>query len=154
MKKKHGKRLEGTSFNIRYSWFHWFKTWAKLHNLKVNGEAVSADMAAVQEFPETIWETIGEGKYLFKQVFNVGKTELYWKRMPDESYISNEEKLMPGFKAAKIRNSTVWWQYFWSCKAKLLLVYHPENPRALKHIAKSSLPLVGMITPKPRLHRL
>lgn len=73
MKKKHGKRLEGTAFNIRYSWFHWFKTWANLHNLKVNGEALSADMVAVQEFPETIWETIDEGTYLFKQVFNVAK---------------------------------------------------------------------------------
>ena len=33
---------------------------------------------------------------------NVGEMGLYWKRMPDQRYISDEEKLMPGYKAAKI----------------------------------------------------
>ena len=31
------------------------------------------------------------------------ETGLYWKRMPDQSYISKEEKLMPGYKTAKDR---------------------------------------------------
>ena len=33
-------------------------------------------------------------------------------------------------------------------KLKLLLVYHSENPRALKNIAKDSLPLVWKSNPK------
>ena len=37
------------------------------------------------------------------QVFNVDETGLCWKRMPDQSYISKEEKWLPGYKAAKDR---------------------------------------------------
>ena len=31
------------------------------------------------------------------------ETGLYWKRMPDHSYISEEENVMSGYKAAKDR---------------------------------------------------
>ena len=60
---------------------------------------------AAREFPEMFREIIDEGMYLPEQVFNVDETGLYWKRMPDRSYISKEEKLMPGYKAAKDRLS-------------------------------------------------
>ena len=38
-------------------------------------------------------------------------------------------------------------------KLKPLLVYHSENPRALKNIAKGSLPVGWSVTPKPGIHR-
>ena len=70
-------------------------------------------MVAAQEFPEMLQEIIDEGAYLPKQVFHVDQTGLYWKKMPDRSYISKEEKLMPGYKAAKDRLTlVVWWQCF------------------------------------------
>ena len=55
-------------------------------------------------------EIIDEGAYLPEQIFNVDEAGLYWKRMPDQSYIRKEEKLMPGYKAAKDRLTVVWWQ--------------------------------------------
>ena len=63
---------------------------------------MSADNVAAREFPEMLWEISDESAYLPQQVFNVDEIGLYWKRMPDRSYISKEEKLMPGYKAAKI----------------------------------------------------
>ena len=54
MKKKHGKESEGTSFNASHGWFHPFKARANFHNVKVSGEAASADRVAVQELPETL----------------------------------------------------------------------------------------------------
>ena len=71
------------------------------------------------------------------------ETGLYWKRMPDQSYISKKETLMPCYKAAKDR-LTLLFSVNVSCdmKLKALLVYHSENPRALKNIAKSSLLVV------------
>ena len=54
LKKKHGKQSEGTSFNASHGWFHQFKARAKLHNVKVSGEAAGADRVAVQELPETL----------------------------------------------------------------------------------------------------
>ena len=67
------------------------------------------------------------------------ETGLYWKRIPDQSYISKEEKLMPDDKAAKDRLTLLFGGNVSSdLKLKLLLVYHSENPKALKNIAKGS----------------
>ena len=71
LKKKHGEESEATSFNVSHGWFHQFKARANLHNVKVSGEAASADMVAAREFPETLQEIIDESAYLPKQVFNV-----------------------------------------------------------------------------------
>ena len=80
----------------------------------------SADTLTAWEFPE-FREIIDEGTYLPEQVFSVDETGLYWKRMPDRSYISKEEKLMPGYKAAKDRQTLVWWQCFWRYEAEASL---------------------------------
>ena len=65
---------------------------------------------------------------------------------------------MPGYKAAKDRLTLLFGgNASRDIKLKPLLVYHSENPTALKNIAKrakhSSLCLCGRITPKPGLHR-
>ena len=91
LKKKHGEESEGASFNANHGWFHWFKARANLYNIKVSGEAASADAVSAWEFPEMLWEIIDEGVYLPKPLFNVDETGLYWKQMPDQSYISKEE---------------------------------------------------------------
>ena len=71
-----------------------------LYNIKANGKIASADRVAALEFPEMLWEITDEGLYLPEQVCNVDETGLYWKWMPDQSYISKEEKLTPGYKEA------------------------------------------------------
>ena len=77
------------------------------------------------------------------------ETGLYWERMPDQSYISKEEKLMPVYKAAKDRLTLLFGgNASGHMKPKPLLVYHSENPRALKNIAKGSLPIVWKNNPK------
>ena len=73
---------------------------------------------------------------------------LYWKRMPDQSYISKKEKLMPGYKAAKDRLTLFVGNASGDLKLKPSLVYHSENPKALKNIAKGSLPVVWKRNPK------
>ena len=73
---------------------------------------------------------------------------LYWKRMPDQSYISKKEKLMPGYKAAKDRLTLFVGNASGDLKLKPSLVYHSENPKALKNIAKGSLPVVWKSNPK------
>ena len=103
VKKKHSEESEDASFNTSRGWFHQFNARANFHNLKVSVEAASADMVTAWEFPEPFWAIIDEGAYLPEDVFYVDETGLYWKRMPDQSYISKEEKLMPAYKAAKDR---------------------------------------------------
>uniref|UniRef100_A0A3Q3GU97 DDE-1 domain-containing protein n=1 Tax=Kryptolebias marmoratus TaxID=37003 RepID=A0A3Q3GU97_KRYMA len=110
-----------------------------LHNVKVAGEAASADTVAAQEFPTTLREIIEEGEFLPQQIFN----------MPQQTYISKEKKSMLGFKAAKDRPTLLLGANTeGDMKLKALLVYHSENPRALKNIAKASLPVVWNTNPK------
>lgn len=66
LKKKHSKESEGTSFNASHGWFYRFKARA---NVKVSGEAVSADIIAAWEFLCQLTEIIEEGAYLPEQVF-------------------------------------------------------------------------------------
>lgn len=47
------------------------------------GEGVSADTTAVATFPEEVMQIIDEGGYSAKKVFNVDKTELFWKHMSE-----------------------------------------------------------------------
>ena len=62
LKKKHGEESEDASLNASHSWLHQFKARAKFHNIKISGEAVSADrvaalyskIPALQEFPEML----------------------------------------------------------------------------------------------------
>ena len=67
---------------------------------------------------------------------------LQWKKMPDNMYITREEKSAPGFKAFRdcftlLLGANLMGDY----KLKPVLVYHAENPRALKGYAKTSLPV-------------
>lgn len=141
LQDKHGDNDD--TFNASSGWFNRFKSRAKLHNIKVTGEAASADSIAATEFPKLLTEVIENENYRPQQVFNMDETGLYWKKMPDRSYIAKEEKTMPGYKASKDRltlllGGNVSGDY----KIKPLLVYHSENPRALKNIAKESLPVI------------
>ena len=78
---------------------------------------------------------------LNKQIFNVNRTGLYWK-MPSGTFIARE-KSMPGFKASK--DSLIFLleaSAAQDLKSKPVLIYHSENPRALKNNAKSTLPVL------------
>jgi len=41
---------------------------------------------------------IVEEKYLPEQIFNMDKTSLFWKRMPERTFVHKEAKSMPGLK--------------------------------------------------------
>ena len=62
--------------------------------------------------------------------------------MPEKTYISRE-KTMPGFKAAKDRLTLIFGgNADRSHKLKPMVTYRKANPRALKDVTKSSLPVI------------
>ena len=103
LKAKVGESAEEETFTASHGWFQRFKKQANLHHVSVSGEAASADKVASEKFPINLKEFIDTGGYAPQQIFYVDNTGLFWKKMPEKTYISGKEKTMQGFKAAKDR---------------------------------------------------
>ena len=82
---------------------------------------------------------INEGGYTTQQIFSVDGTDFYWKKMSSSTFIIREKSVL-GFKASKD-----WLTFLLGAnaigdqKSKLVLIYHSENPKALKNDVKSTL---------------
>ena len=92
---------EKKPFIASNSWFNNFQKRYGFHNLKMVGEASSADAQAAAEYPAVLQKIIEDGDYSPKQVFNINETGLYWKKLPNRTYISKEAASASGFKASK-----------------------------------------------------
>ena len=100
MKTGRGEEAAEEKFEDRIGWLLGIKGRSHRHNIQVKGEAVNADIKAAASHPETLAKTTKTGGYS-EQVFNVDKTAFYWKKIPSETLIAEEEKTGPGFKASK-----------------------------------------------------
>ncbi|XP_064101295.1 tigger transposable element-derived protein 1-like [Macrobrachium nipponense] len=153
------KKCAGEDYNQEFlasvSWFKRFKNRFQLHNVRVTGEATSADEEGATKFGEAtsadeegatkfvknLDEIIRDERYIPEQIFNVDETGLLWKRMPTCTYIHKETKIMPGFKAFKDRLTLLLGGNIAGFKLKPFLIYHSENLRAFKNVNKHALPV-------------
>jgi hypothetical protein len=101
----------------------------------MHGESASADKEEAEKFCCKFQEFIKKEEYRPEQIFNCDETGLFWKRMPKHTYITKDEKSLPGHKPMKDRLTLLLGaNASGDMKFKPLLVYHSENPRALKKI--------------------
>ncbi|GBM44677.1 Tigger transposable element-derived protein 1 [Araneus ventricosus] len=138
------------SFKASRGWFDNFRKRTGIHSVVRHGKAASSDVKAAEDYLKTFSELIEANGYIPQQVFNCDETGLFWK-MPNRTYITAEEKIMPGHKPMKDRLTfALCASASGDCKIKPLLVYHSENPRAFKShkILKEKLQVMWRANPK------
>jgi hypothetical protein len=130
------------TFTASKGWFNRFKNRSKIHNVKVSGEAASADFAVAGEYSSEFKRLVDEGNYHPDLVFNVDETGLYWKRLPSRTYIACEESSAPGFKVVNDRLALLLGgNASGNFKLKPMLVYHSETPLVMKGMVETRPPV-------------
>lgn len=68
-----------------------------LRGVTVSGQSASADVKEAEEFLETLGKRIAD--FLPEQILSMGETSLSWERVSERTFIHEEAKSAPGFKA-------------------------------------------------------
>ncbi|GFV40879.1 tigger transposable element-derived protein 1 [Trichonephila clavipes] len=139
----------GKEFSASKGWLTGFLKRNALHNIKITGESATADESAAKIFPEEPAKIIEDGDYSADQVFNADETGLYWKKMPNRTYIAKDEKTASGHKASKDRVTLLLCSNASGDRMlKPLLINKSLRPRALKGKDLKQLPVHWMANPK------
>ncbi|GCC32241.1 hypothetical protein chiPu_0010702 [Chiloscyllium punctatum] len=131
-------------FKATRGWFDKFRQPTGIHSVIKHGEAASSDKKATEDFVKEFNKFVEDEGYVSHQVFNCDETGPFWKKMPKRTYITQEEKALPGHKPMKDRLMLLLCvNASGDCKIKSLLVYHSENPRVFKcNVLKAKLPVM------------
>jgi hypothetical protein len=124
-------------FAASAEWFEHLKGCNGFYNLPQRGEAAATDLVAAEKFSVLLQVTIERYGYLPQQVFGVDEMGLFWKCALSKMLFSVSDKVASGFKATKncvtlLFDGNASGDY----KIKLLMIYYPENCRALKGYLK------------------
>lgn len=84
-------------------WFTNFKRRHGLRFLKVCGEILSSDTSTITPFIHKLRAKMDEMQLTREQLYNADETGLFYKMLPDKTYVAACEKTAPGSKIKKER---------------------------------------------------
>lgn len=142
----YNKLHDKDDFRASDGWLDNFKKRHGIRLLTITGEKLSSDVGAVDPFVKKFQEKIKELGLVPDQVYNADESGLFWKLLPQKTFVHSSEKSAPGRKLFKNRIT------FMPCanangthKLDLLTVGKAKNPRAFKNV---NLPVVYKNQPK------
>ncbi|XP_026577824.1 tigger transposable element-derived protein 1-like isoform X2 [Pseudonaja textilis] len=128
-------------FTASHGWFMRFQQRFHYQKTHPSGDAVRADEEAAKHFLQELDGIIAEGNYFAEQIFRVDETGLYWKRMPERTYIHREAQAMPGCKAFKDRVTLLLGGNVAGFKLTPFLILKSDHACMFENISNDTLPI-------------
>ena len=133
--KSINQKVGGKPLNASNGWFLNFKKRYGIRRLKICGEKLSAEEVSVEPFKILLKEKMSSMNLTHDQLYNADETGLFWRLLPDKTFVAANEKNAPGRKTPKERVT------FMACTNALgthkltpLVIGKAKTPRALKNI--------------------
>ena len=81
--------------------FEKFNRKSGIHNVVMYGEAASSNKDEAADLVNKFSAFVNTERYVAQQVFNYDETGLFLEKVPRRTYITKEEKSVPGHKSMK-----------------------------------------------------
>ena len=128
------KKFYNGQFCASDGWLTKFKKRYGIRLLKESGEKLSSSKELVAPFVNKLASTIMEHGLSNEAIFNADESGLYWKMLPNKTYVHSGEKSAPGRKLSKERLT------FLMCanaagtkKIKLFVIGKAQKPRSFRN---------------------
>lgn len=108
-----GSRARALTFKASCWWFTSFKARHSLRSLEVSSEAPGSAVEEACKYLVLLHRVIQEGGYMAQQVFSMDETGLFWKRLPDRTFLSMEDKSAPEVQSSPRSAAAAGWQCGW-----------------------------------------
>ena len=80
------------NFKASKGWLHSFKNRHGIRQLTLQGELLSADPSAANDFKAFLSEFVEQQGFSLHQIFNADETGLYWCLLPNKTLADSTEK--------------------------------------------------------------
>ncbi|XP_049313511.1 jerky protein homolog-like [Bactrocera dorsalis] len=129
-KLEFAKLHTGKQFHASDGWLANFKKRFGIRHLKIYGEILSSDKSGITPFIHNLRAKMNEMEISDMQLYNADESGLFYRFLPDNTFVAANEKTAPGRKIAKDRIA------FMLCanahKLKPLIIGKSANPRCFK----------------------
>lgn len=130
------------SFTASIGWLSRWKDRHGVRQLTITGESLSGAVLDAEEFKKKFEKIVKDEKLSPAQIYNADETGLNYKMLPTKTLASKLDEAARGHKKNKERVTLlVCSNASGTHKLPLVLIGKSTNPRALKNVKRSALPL-------------